>query len=263
MKRKILINADRGIGDQLCFEPTVRFALKHCSAAEIIVRTDYPEFFRHLNVDLIKDSIMNQANGPQIFYIHCIDYPSIMNLGVQLLREDRRIKFQANKIAPIGEVVIHAGRNDSLPLKNIPSFFWNELIHELVARKCNPILIGAENGSVGTMEIDASDCHDFRNTLDLEESAYTLQNSKVVICNDSSAYHMAAAGNAQIFLLTTWKDFGFLEHWRPENPVVNLSKGGVYLIPESNLGKPLFFDNEWLPNPKIVVENIWRAIGRE
>lgn len=251
-----------GIGDQVCAEPTLRYALETFKDCEISLASERPEFFQHLNfkdvfntkkvmplwenylrLDTIVEATTQQSLVPQFIShlcTHCVDFPALCALTTQLPIADREIKLVPSEAdfetvrghlgSLLRQVVIHPGKH--WQSKTFPCEFWNAVINELVNYRVKPILIGGSaDDNRTTVDVDASNCLDLRDKLSLMESVALLQTSKVLLTNDSAPLHMAASGDNWIGFVATCKHADFITHWRNGEfgwRMKNFSKGNVW-----------------------------------
>lgn len=238
--KNILFHVIGGIGDQLCAEPTLRFALDNFKDVEISLATRVPEFFTHLKFKKVYDLKQDKPPFDEYFVLstyigannliwdfvshgltHCVDYPSILAMQGTIPIEYKAIQLpvQPATIAHLEEytkenyVAVHASKN--WPSSTYPPEFWNSVIERLIEEGCTPVLFGKEISAVqGTVATTTVGCVDLRNKLSLIESAWLLQRMRYFICNDSSPYHMAVPGRVRIAFIATAKHHDFIYHWR-------------------------------------------------
>lgn len=247
--KKLLLRTWGGLGDQICAEPTLRFALKSFKDCEISLASEQPELFKHLRFHKVFDlndvkpnyekyflfdtiTPPDDSNLVWQFFSHmltnCVDFPSLCALRCQLPVEDKEIKivplepkqeiislFNSMDLSkPKKTVTIHAGRH--WQSKTFPKDWWNALINNLVLKGIQPILIGADtDDNRGTVDVDASKCIDLRNKLSVNDSIWALHHTTVLLTNDSAPLHMAASGGlAWIGFIATCKHPDFITHWR-------------------------------------------------
>lgn len=263
VEKNLLFSTWGGIGDVICSEPTVRYALENFKDCKITVATHHPEIFQHLKLhdvyDLKKENpiqddylvlhtIPNQDNSSLIplFISHmitnCVDFPSLSAMRMQLPIKDREVILkpeppQNKKIFKIfaerkNHVVIHAGRHWAS--KTFPSDWWNSVIESIKQEGLIPVLIGKHDGeSQGYVDTTAEGCVDLRDKTSLNDSIWLVQNSPVVVCNDSSPLHMAATGDAWILFIASVKHPDYITHYRKGVfgwRMQNLSVGGLWDI---------------------------------
>lgn len=243
---KMLLVTWGGLGDQVCAEPTLRWATKTFSNKKIYLATECPELFAHLKFekvfDLTKESIDPQdyttfysivptEHLAWDFFSHClthaVDYSSICMFRMQLPTTEREITLNSEKPSrdwadaiesnPKKYVVLHAGRH--WPSKTFPKVWWDDLLLQIQNQGLVPILIGKEGKmlsceSTGTVDVNPSGCIDLRNQTSLKEMVWLLQNCKVLISNDSSPIHIAASGKAHIGFIASCKHPDYITHWR-------------------------------------------------
>lgn len=272
---KFLFHVERGIGDQACAEPTVRFATELFPNVEISVLTDYPLFFKHLplkNIYTKKSEIKNieeylilkTFGEVSDCTINCVDFSSLSAMKCQIPVDKRQIKIipeyptntAIHKICNDKQyVVLHCNRNESLKMKTFPKEFWNSVIDELILNGKTPVLIGKTSGITGYVNTKSDGCIDFREKLSLNDVTFLLQNCSSVISGDSFCVHLASSGNAKIGFISVWKHPDFITHYRSgvwSWNMRNFSNGGVYYIIES---KEYSYNPEYTPDPKSFVKN--------
>lgn len=261
LTRKIIFNTWGGIGDQICAEPTLRFALKAFNKCEVSLATPFPSLFEHLPFHKVFDlkdrqpiwddywifnTIVPSDNLMWSFISHaitnCVDFPSMCAFRLQLPNADKEIHmpiseskidnglydvFHANKDRL---VIVHAGKH--WPSKTFPKDWWDNVLYELQALNLVPVLIGADaDDNRSTVDVDTTDCIDLRNKTSLAESIWLCQKAKVVLTNDSSPLHMAASGDSFIGYVATCKHPDYITHWRNGKwswRMENLGLGGVW-----------------------------------
>lgn len=270
VERKLMFRTWGGIGDQICAEPTIRYALKMFKDCEISLASECPELFRHLrfkrvfdlreetpnyNKYFVFDTITppDDSNMVWCFLSHmltnCVDFPSICALRLQLpvdqkyirLMPEAPVEFQAQYLWDLTRKgpVIHPGKH--WQSKTFPKQFWDDVLgHLTVDYELTPIIIGADtDDNRGTVDVNTSGCVDLRNKLTINDSCWLLSHATVLLTNDSSPLHMAAgSGDAWIGYVATCKHPDMITHWRRnenDEPVwnwreVNHGKGGIWDI---------------------------------
>ncbi len=248
-----------GLGDAICVEPTIRYALKNFKDAKFSIATWWPEVFRHLQFEKVINFFEDNASSESYydthfvfkslyegsefhseflphFFTHCVDYHSISMLRMQLAPEDKKIMLLGtpsmhSKVRH--DVLVHPGR--SWQSKTIPADYWNKILKGLCERGFVPTIIGAttKDPKLGTVNVDTTGCIDLRNKLSISESIDLCQHAKVVLTNDSSPVHMTASGDAWIGMLSTAKRPDLITHYRgPKNEFgwrqSNLTSGGLW-----------------------------------
>lgn len=281
-EKKLLFHVWGGIGDQICSEPTLRYALKMFKGCEFYLATDNPELFKHLKFDRVFDLrkekvqsddylLFSTITPPQdtnlvwLFFSHlltnCVDFPSMCALRLQLPVADKEIKLvgdfpvmpmkklkQDHYEAVIRGVFVHPGRH--WQSKTFPKSFWDRVLAGLLARNITPVLIGGDaDDNRGTVNVNAEGCVDLRNKLTLSESVELLKQASVLLTNDSAPLHMAAAGRAFIGYIATVKHPDMITHWR----------NGEWQWRETNFGLGGVWDHvDFCPNQpqKVEVESV-------
>lgn len=266
-EKNILIKVDNGIGDHICAEPSIRWAIENFKGCDISVCSLHPEIFQHLDLKLnchmdnlaekdrenyfMFEAIYHPDHLASEFMIHmvshCVDFTSLNMWRRQLPVDDRNVILvptlkQKQVAVDIRErdVAIHPGKN--WQSKTIPSDFWNTVIAKLIKGKARPVLVGGQNfvdkSQNGTVDIITEGCLDLRDKLSIMETVAVLQATPVVLTNDSGPLHMAASGPACIGFISTVKHPDYITHWRRKGNSVsinefgyrmrNFSKGGMW-----------------------------------
>lgn len=258
---KILIQPCGGLGDIICAEPAIRWALKEFKGkCDIYLMTQYKELFQHLTFKKVFNSakhipdldnfyvFQSYADSTHLkfeFVNHmntqCVDYASLIMFASQIPDpKDKRIELcpspadmeYRKHLSTATEVVIHAGK--TWQSRTIPGDFWEAVIEGLNAKMIKPILIGAESSDgKGYLDISSKGCVDLRGKLTVMETVDLLQGCKVFLTNDSAPLHMAASWRCWIGFIATAKHPSYVSHWRgPEAlwswRMKNFSKGGLW-----------------------------------
>lgn len=290
---RILFRSYGGMGDEICSEPVVRYAVNHFKDARISIATTRPWIFSHLKFDevhVLKEGEIDEINYPDYLTLetyadsqdlcwhflnhntmHCVDFASILAYRANLPVAEKQIQLRG--IHPVGipqrQVIVHPGR--SWATKTFPKEWWDGILTELTLRKIEPILIGAEasHGATGTVAVNPNGCRDLRGQLTPEETTGLLQRASVLITNDSGPLHMAASGTAWVALLATAKHPDLVMHWRNGifgHKMQNFSRGGIWSTHDycRNTRDPVNYDQAdpaeiagWLPPPAAV--SSWAA----
>lgn len=247
VEKKLLFRTWGGIGDQICAEPTLRYAFQNFKDCNLYLASELPDLFGHLDwkrvFDLreetpnyknyfLFDTITppDESNMVWQFFSHmltnCVDFPSLCALRLQLPIENRAITIFSTAPKPelqhqaIGGVFVHPGRH--WQSKTFPKSFWDRVLAGLKARGVRPIIIGGNaDDNRGTVDVDTDGCLDLRNKLTIGESVWMLQEAAVLLTNDSAPLHMAAStsphsdnGKAWIGYVATCKHPDMITHWR-------------------------------------------------
>lgn len=287
VEKNILISTWGGIGDQICAEPTLRFALDTFKGANVSLVSEIPEFFKHLPFKEVLTPAEARERASEFFrfetiqppaslvwefmshmIVNCIDFASLCAFRCQIPNRYKPVQLKPVEYAferPRGflselfgsrYVVVHAGKH--WPSKTFPKDWWDGVLSALMNESIVPVLIGDNcDDNRGTVNVDTAGCLDLRGRLSLMESVALLQLSPVLITNDSSPLHMAASGNAWIGYIATVKHPDYITHWRgPEGEfgwrMENLGLGGYWDVMSN------------LPNveQEISLENVDEALLR-
>ena len=259
VSQSVLLKVHGGLGDQICAEPTVRFAVEtlkdveisllamtpelysHIPFKKVYEKGDYPNLGEHLIFDLFAQQDYFILNYIKHEHCHCVDFSCLVAFQGMVPQEFRQINLKPSeesfaKIEPHAgpdKVVVHCGK--SWQSKTFPNWWWNRVLARLKEKSAVPILIGKSenpNSVTGMIEgIDIEGCIDLRDKLQIMETVALLQKSKVLLTNDSSPMHMAASGDAWIGFVTMARRPEFLTHtrhgqfgWRMEN----MSRDGIW-----------------------------------
>ena len=294
VEKNLLFTTWGGIGDQICAEPTLRFALDTFKGCKVSLATELPLLFRHLKFEkvidlkhekynpddyLILQTITNPESLSWHFMSHmvtnCVDFPSLCAIRCQLPISYKQVILKPDlpdlKSRVIGAreiengVIVHAGRH--WESKTFPRDWWESVCEELRKRRMVPILIGKDvDFNVGTVEMSTEGCVDLRNKCSLNETIWLVQNSKVMICSDSAPLHMAAPADTWVGCIATVKHPDYIFHWRKGGwswRMENLGLGGYWDVIDycPNKENKLEVDKcpqdllrTWLPNPGVVAE---------
>ncbi len=260
VERNLLMRTWGGIGDQICAEPTLRYALKTFKDCKISLASEAPELFSHLSFTnvfnlrkvqpiwhdyLVFDTIRNQSNEDLFTHFvshmltNCVDYPALCAFRSQLPVADREVRMAAAPWSTITEnaliihpraVVVHPGKH--WQSKTFPVEWWNDVLDTLIAEDVTPVLIGGDiDDNRGTVNVDTKYCLDLRGKLSLMESIALLKCSKVLLTNDSAPLHMAVDSEAWIGFVATCKHPDLITHWRRGQwgwRMQNHGKGGLW-----------------------------------
>lgn len=239
---RFLLQTWGGLGDVVCAEPTLRYALKNFKDRQISLATDTPDLFEHLKFHEVFDLRKEKPNYESYlafetikrptslfwaFLSHCLSHPvdftSMCTFRMQLPNADKEIKLPNFEI-PLSmdleravstpkTIVVHAGKH--WPSKTFPRVWWDSVIEALRGHGFLVVLIGKEvDENVGFVDVDPRGCLDLRNRTSLKEMVWLLKNSKMLLSNDSAAIHIAASGKAFIGFVASCKHPDYLMHWR-------------------------------------------------
>lgn len=231
-----------GLGDRVCAEPTIRFALDTFKGKEISLLCDTPSLFRHLGFKMIytkKEEVPENKYLPLYTYaqgglanqfynanlMHSVDFASLSALRGQLPIKYKDIKLEptppdASKPKEInrtllniahseGYILCHVGK--SWESRTFPAPWWQSVMWEIKKRGYTPVLVGKDcidMENVGNVGLD------LRNKLSLNEFMWLLRHAVSIITNDSSPVHFGASGTARIAFVPTCRHPDLITHWR-------------------------------------------------
>ncbi len=268
VEKNLLFRTWGGLGDQICAEPTIRYALKMFKGCEISLASEHPKLFSHLqfkkqfdlnevtpNYDkyLTLETIVPPDDSNLVWQFfghmitHCVDFASMCALRCQLPVADKEIQLSPPKPndARIVElagsqkhVVVHAGKH--WPSKTFPKDWWDSVLRGLIEAGITPVLIGANtDDNRGTVDVNVEGCIDLRNQTSIQDSIWLCQRARVLLTNDSSPLHMAAShdpndetsGKTWIGFVATCKHPDYIQHWRKGQWAwrqKNFGRGGIW-----------------------------------
>jgi len=287
-ERNLIFVTWGGLGDVICSEPTIRFAMRTFKGCEFSLATNHPELFEHLKFkdvfDLTKGAPLwdkyhafEMIRSPESLQwqfmshmlINAVDFPALCAFRCQIPVEQKEVTIQPSELdfynalrkTRLGEpdalaasVAVHAGRH--WQSKTFPKTWWDDTIGGL-AEKFNVVLIGGDtDDNRGTVDVDASNVWcDARNKLSIMESVALLQMMPALVTNDSAPLHMAATGDAWIFYVATCKHPDFISHWRRGRwawRMVNLGRGGIWEVLDNCPNKAEKVEAENVPEDLLI-----------
>lgn len=235
-QRHLYIEVQGGLGDQACAEPAIRFLKDQVYPGDdIVVATHFPELFKHLDLPVYEHGKFTPPPdtpyysrvtlpGPSTvtwsvvsnLLCHTVDYVSMALLRRTLPLKDRVIKLETDfqDISSLLEVVgvrnlndlvlVHMGRH--WESKTFPASWWQSVVDGLVDASLPVCLIGKEEETRGTVDIEVRDgVIDTRDLLDLRSLISLIAHAKVTLSNDSAPIHLAGAFDNHIILIPTCK----------------------------------------------------------
>lgn len=230
-QKNIYIAANGGLGDIVAQEPAIRYIYeKHWKNENVVIQTQYPEIFRHLEgVKINKpgtliadvgfftvDTMPPDGHLSQETAIHALchptDHASLLLFKGTMEPQRKQIKLltDGHKLDAETEealkdcILIHAGKG--WQSKTFPKEFWDEMILEILRGGGNVALIGKTiSDTQGFVDVDASRCLDLRDKLDLVSLFRAIELAPLLITNDSSPLHIAGAFDNFIGLLASCK----------------------------------------------------------
>lgn len=288
VEHNILIECWGGLGDVICAEPAIRFACENFTKSDISVEAWFPEVFGHLPLKALYDTKQKRAvkedhlvlkamyttetlSWEFVAYAVCqrVDYCALALFRRMLPVKDKSIVLKPSaKDLSVGalaasprKIVVHAGR--TWQSRTAPKDWWDAVLAELVKYKFEPILIGSEwtDAKRGTVDVNTDGCLDFRGKLSIMETVAVVQQTKVLLTNDSSPLHMAASGDAHIGFFSTANHPDYLKHWRHGEfgwRMKNFESGGMWSIMTMYPNDPGQYElheidaatmRSWLPEP--------------
>lgn len=256
MQFNILIKAHGGVGDVICSEPAIRYAIENFKSSRISLLSPYPELFRHLpfhevwknghddphcGIDLSKYlmfqtiDVTNELSNEFICHalMSGVDFASLNMWRLILPNHMKRIQLQpldseydtARTLSQPNDVIVHPGK--TWKSRTFPKKWWDAVLSGLIQAGARPVIIGGDidKGRATTVDVNPDGCLDLRFKQTLMETCAYMHLTKVVLTNDSSPVHMASTGNSWIGYLSTVKHRDHLTHWR--RPKVDLPNSSL------------------------------------
>jgi hypothetical protein len=244
VEKNLLFTTWGGLGDQVCSEPTLRFAIDTFKeGATVSLASENPELFKHLNFHRVYDTRKERPEWDNYLVFqtmttpdslswqfishmitHCVDCPSLNALRCQLPISYKQVKTYSEKpsnslVLDVAankskHVIMHAGRH--WESKTFPTDWWDAAYDAVTEAGLTPVWIGKDSGptlGVVNAKIDGRGV-DLRNRTSLNDMIWLCQNSEMVLCSDSSPLHIAATGEAKIAFVATVKHPDYITHWR-------------------------------------------------
>jgi len=250
--RKIKISIGGGLGDQIDSEPVVREIRRLYPQDHLIVASHWPEIYDNVGykIEEVVD-IRKHQNPPDLAHVfhtyadpsgdagkymthvmmHSTDFTSLHTIRRQLPPEKKNIQIHytlaelasaQQKLGDFrGAVVIHPGR--SWRTKTLKASVWEELVALLIPHRHKIVVIGKEDSKgpsrgpdrIGLTEITLPDSViDARDILSLKETLAVLDQGRLLVSNDSSPVHLAAATEIKIAAFFTAKHPAFVMPYR-------------------------------------------------
>ena len=241
-KRRIWVDVQGGLGDQVAAEPAVRFLCdKVYPTDDIAITSHWPRIFAHLARDGVRvgahGALSNTWDGapwhpvtlpgpetPQwamcsCMMTHLVDYTSMALLRRTLPLADKSIRLAVDVLNDVSEVVGVIGPRSFSELtlvhpakhwetKTFPVEWWQELVDGLQEAGETVCLIGRENSS-GDRGVLPVECRpgmvDTRNRLGLGGLFALIGQAWCLVDCDSAPTHIAGASDGWIILVPTCK----------------------------------------------------------
>lgn len=290
VEKNILMCVGGGIGDQICAEPTLRYAIETFTDCKINLLTPYPELFNHMTFEdkfnFGQDKVevkhflplmtYGQDTGHSANYLRSLQIPTVDYCSLHALKCSLPLKYKHINLAPqfaetwCDGVYIHPGKG--WPSKTFPKRWWEALISWVKHYGLQPIVIGTKEQTVNV----EGDFIDLRGKFSISQTIYLLQHAKNLVTNDSSPIHFASthnptdpgSGHSFIDFIATVKHPDHLLHYRHGSlgyRMKNHSKGGIWSVHSFCPNKAGSLDVRqveedllvsWLPCPQTLAEEI-------
>lgn len=248
IKKTIKVSVGGGLGDQICAEPIVREIRRLYPKDRIVVASHWPELFTDLPyevdvVDIRKHflpdlyTVFHTYSPPEDeawkymthVFSHSTDFSSQIALRRILPPEKKTImlrytpKQRLSMMAKLrlmdgdlkGAICLHPGR--TWRTKTMPSEFWESIIEGLLCLD-RPIVLFGKDGKdlqgLVPVKISSTKIIDARDRLDLKESLALIDQSDIMVSNDSAPIHLAGATDVWIVGIFTAKHTSFVVPFR-------------------------------------------------
>lgn len=262
VNENILFIVDGGLGDRICAEPTLRYALEQFAEVDFSIATPVPELFAHLKFKDVYSSLDEPPRGVYLMLetyayrnrlanqffnanmMHGVDFASISALRCQLPDAYRAPRLEvppsrAKVKCPLftGDltrlalspkyVVLHAG--DTWASRTLPAEFLNKMIWLLNKAGFTAVIVGI---CETRQRLDpAGVAIDLRNALNLKDFLWLCKHAQHVVTNDSAPLHIAATGLGRIAYIPTVRPPEFLEHHRGPRAQKGWNMKAFYSLP--------------------------------
>ena len=239
------------VGDSLCTEPVLRYAIRNLKGQDVRILTNHPRLFKHLgkpmglnwedvgltfadpNVKHIYNRMELMIDGkiqlhPIVgtmcpHFIHPVDFLSILMMKRVMPDEDKRIKVEfVDKTAEVEAkagcklselVILHVGTGAPEKTRLFPEDYCHTLIEEMVGRGLK-VAVFATNDNRGSHTHVEAGAIDLVDKLDWNEFCTLIAHAPVLVTNDSSPVHLASIFDNWIVALPTVKHPDRLIHPR-------------------------------------------------
>ncbi len=248
--RNIVITVGGGMGDQIDAEPVVRYINDVAFPnSNLIVRTDWPEIFNHIDITVYKSNAYNTRRVPEYHMetlpspdgrpdiwnvmaqtlMHSTDFASLATIRKTLPDEHKQINIEVTDDA-LDElrglnngtlrgfsnmILIHPGRG--WPSKTFPIDWWEEVINGIYEKHKNIGIIGKhindDQGYVRDITYPEG-IKDFRDMLTVSGLFAIISKAKSVITNCSAPVHVAGGFDNWIIFIPTVKHPSHVLPWR-------------------------------------------------
>lgn len=217
--RKIHFTVRGGFGDQVCAEPVLRYVKETIYRDDqVIVHTDHPELFTHLDVELHKFGEVLNSYGIYCIdltpttsdrnlnfsLMHQTDYASLKTFGGILPSEKKVIQLpDYREYAPecVDErtVLIHASK--WWPTKTFPEEFWSMVASTAVELGMDPVFIGKTSVD-GPSVISVDGFNSVVDETDTKSLIGAIQKARFLITTDSAPLHLAGSSACSVGLVS-------------------------------------------------------------
>jgi len=263
------------IGDEICVEPSIRYAIKlyEGSSNELRVLANHPRIFSHLNIFVAStpDAVLKGQKPDMVIpcspysktpkgveihpfttyaptlFISTVDFSSLFMLRRILPDKDKRPKIVLSndgleKLKKLVQphdtsslTIVHVGATAE-DERFIPASFWNKVIEKLIKLGHTVAVFGSsERGPIAKVNQPVIDLVD---KTDLDTFFALIANCRLLLTNDSSPVHVAGAFDTPIVVIPT------LRH--PDR-LLHLRNGSKYYKARAVYKKLAIDDSEFIP----------------
>lgn len=217
--RQIHFTVRGGLGDQVCAEPVLRYVTETIYHSDrVLVHTDYPELFEHLDVECLKFGDTLNAYGfhcanltPRVdgqdanfSLMHQTDFASIKAFGGIIPMPQRVVRLpdfsELSRAVDQDTVLIHASK--WWPTKTFPESFWAMVAEEAREAGLKPVFIGKIAADDGPSVISPEGFDSLVDRTDLRQLIGAIQRCGLLITTDSAPLHIAASSTCRVGLVS-------------------------------------------------------------
>lgn len=239
------------VGDSVCSEPVVRYAIRNLHGKDVRILTNHPKIFQHLERPMISnldgvplENRIHLFNRPEMYVdgkfqlhplteyappllVHAVDFISMIMLRRTLPDEDKKIKLtfvdQTEKleekmgISLSDLVLLHGGTGATDQIRNFPELYNRRLQEGLSRAGFKVALIGKASDRGPYPLCSYYPTRNLVDQLNWDELLTVISRSKLLITNDSAPVHIASVFDNWMIVIPTIRHPDRLIHPRHGN----------------------------------------------